>query len=99
MVTLGVDLASLPRRAAACRIYWVDGRTDIQVPEANVGDAWLLEHASDADRVGVDVPLGWPDAFVHAVSAHHSGAPWPMVPLTALRFRETDRFVRDQVGR
>jgi Protein of unknown function (DUF429) len=52
----------------------------------------------DADRVGVDVPFGWPEAFVHAILSHHSGRSWPAVPLTALRFRETDRFVRDQVG-
>ncbi len=98
MVTLGVDLASLPRRTAACRIRWASDRADVDVPEANIEDAWLLKHAAEADRVGVDVPFGWPDAFIHAISAHHAGAPWPTLPITTLRFRETDRFVRDQVG-
>lgn len=96
MVTLGVDLASLPRRTAACRVRWADGRADVGVPEANITDAWLLEHASAVDRVGVDVPLGWPAAFVAAITAHHSGERWPGAPLTALRFRETDLFVYAQ---
>ncbi len=99
MVTLGVDLASLPGGTAACRIRWADGRADVGVPEANITDAWLLEHAAEADRVGVDVPFGWPEAFVRAVAAHHGGSSWPASDLAALCYRATDRFVREQTGR
>ncbi len=99
MVTLGVDLASLPRRTAVCRIRWADGRADIGVPQLNIGDARLLDFASRADRVGVDAPFGWPNTFIRAVSAHHRWRLWPTARLKALRFRMTDRFVRERVSR
>lgn len=30
-----------------------------------------------ADKVGIDVPFGWPDAFVSAVRGYGQFQPWP----------------------
>ena len=50
-----------------------------------------------ADRVGVDIPLGWPTAFVDAVGEHHQRRPWAAPVdgdgMRALRLRETDRWI------
>lgn len=99
MVTLGVDLASQARGTAACRIRWATGRAHVEFLAGNIRDAWLLEHGAEADRVGLDVPFGWPEAFVRAVVAHHRGEPWPEASLLTLRFRETDRFVHAETRR
>ena len=37
----------------------------------------LVDEISAADLTGIDVPLGWPDAFVAGLTAHHRGEPWP----------------------
>ena len=47
------------------------------------------------DKVGIDVPFGWPDAFVAAVGAHHVRRRWPNVSDKQLQFRATDRAVRE----
>jgi hypothetical protein len=45
----------------------------------------------------VDIPLGWPSAFVEAVARHHRGEAWPAdesaEAMTSLRLRETDRWL------
>jgi Protein of unknown function (DUF429) len=45
------------------------------------------------------VPLGWPDAFVAALTAHHALGPWPTCEQRDLRFRRTDYFVRERTDR
>lgn len=99
MITLGIDLASQPRETAACRVRWLAGGAEVDVPELGVDDERLLELALDADKVGIDVPFGWPEVFVDAVVAHRRGAPWPQAGKAALRYRETDRFVWQQTRR
>ena len=77
MLTVGVDLAPQPKMTAACAIRWHDGRARVEQVELGVDDARLHELARRATKVGIDVPLGWPDAFVAAVSAHHDLRLWP----------------------
>src|SRR4051812_24793398 len=49
---------------------------------------------------GIDAPFGWPDALVDAVGIYAQYGTWPAdVSVEALRYRETDRFVRAQVKR
>jgi hypothetical protein len=44
------------------------------------------EPATDmADKVRIDVPLGWPQTFVTAVTAHNNYHVWPSVTGLALR--------------
>jgi hypothetical protein len=53
-----------------------------------------------ADKVGIDCPLGWPDAFVHFVLAHHNDALTLPGDLSSARwrrslsYRRTDEHVR-----
>jgi hypothetical protein len=72
---------------------------------ANVGDERLSELLSspEAERIGLDVPLGWPNAFVDALSRHHRREPWGEVEDPpkgkSLTHRATDRWIHDQLGR
>lgn len=45
-------------------------------------DAELCERIATADKTGIDVPFGWPRAFVDAVTHHHRGTGWRVVDLT-----------------
>ena len=53
-----------------------------------------------SDKTGIDVPFGWPENFVRAISEYSGIGLWPdSVPQPSaapklLQFRETDRFVR-----
>jgi predicted nuclease with RNAse H fold len=77
MRTLGIDLAADPARTAACLIEWSDGHAAIVRFEAGCGDDRLIELARSASHIGIDSPLGWPDAFVAAVRDHAAGRRWP----------------------
>jgi len=101
VVTVGVDLAASARRTAVCRAVWADDGTltaEFDVPK---GDDDLLALIRDADKTGLDCPLGWPSSFVATVLAHHQGTRLPPPArfeeradgrpgLDALRFRLTD---------
>lgn len=101
MLTIGVDLAASPDGTAACWIKWAEARARAYRLEQPVGDNELLEYFEAGDKVGIDVPFGWPDAFVDALSAHGGSdrESWPRVDRKFLCFRETDRFVHQQIGR
>jgi Protein of unknown function (DUF429) len=99
MITLGVDLASLPARTAACAIEWTDGRARVVDLACGQDDEALLTRIGGADKAGLDVPFGWPQAFVEAVAGFHAGGAWPAAPVSALRYRETDRVVAARTGR
>jgi hypothetical protein len=95
-VTVGVDVASRAAGTAACRLRWDAGGATIERVEHDVGDhrlAALL--AEPVAQIGLDVPLGWPDEFVSAVSEHHEGRPFGTAGLDRLARRETDRWVHD----
>ena len=98
MRTLGVDFAAQPKTTAVCVIRWFRGRGQVEVLEAGVADERLRELAGDADRVGLDVPFGWPDAFVESIAAHRDSRPWPGYASRQLRFRRTDLFVQERIG-
>jgi predicted nuclease with RNAse H fold len=99
MVTIGVDLAAQPARTAVCIVTWMPGIPEIGLPETDFDDRRLLELFARADKIGIDVPLGWPDGFVAAVTSHHRGNPWPGLARDPLRYRATDLFVHRQTGR
>ncbi len=99
MITLGVDLASRPERTAACAIEWAHGRARVVDVACGQDDEALLERIAGADKAGLDVPFGWPEAFVERVARFHAGGDWPATTVAALRFRETDRVVAARTGR
>jgi hypothetical protein len=58
----------------------------------------------DADKLGIDCPLGWPDDFLLFPQEHHSGhvgAPQEVAGRDwrrKLAYRATDRAVRERTG-
>ncbi len=108
MRSLGIDLASQPKSTGACLVEWRDGCAEARIVPGPLDDASLARWASGADGpgaggpgadvVGIDAPLGWPDEFVAAVTAHHRGEPWPASDLLSLRYRLTDRTVASMTG-
>jgi hypothetical protein len=99
MVTVGVDLAAQPARTAVCIVRWTPDIPEIGLPETGFDDDRLLELFTQADKIGIDVPLGWPESFVAAVTSHHRGSPWPGLARLPLLYRATDLFVQSQTGR
>lgn len=99
MRTLGVDLSANPRKTAACVVDWEAGTVTVPSLPGTVEeqDGAIVERVLAADVAAFDVPLGWPDAFVEAVSAHHKGPGWPSPSPDndRLRYRTTDRAVRN----
>lgn len=77
MRTLGIDLAADPAKTAACVLDWRDGRAEVVELEVGCGDQRLVQLAEAASYIGLDSPLGWPDAFVAAISDHAGERPWP----------------------
>ena len=99
MRTLGVDLASSPVRTAACVIRWEMRVARVEHLQAGVDDDGLRRLIVDVDKVGIDVPFGWPGDFVASVSAHHEMEAWPGFDSADLRLRRTDEFVWKKTGR
>jgi predicted nuclease with RNAse H fold len=104
VLTVGVDLAAEPEGTALARIEWRDGQAVVLDVTRGADDAAVLAALAEADKAGVDCPLGWPGEFLRFVTAHQAGA----VPLPpggaapgwrrALALRVTDLVVREQTG-
>ena len=97
--TLGVDLASQPKRTATCLIRWGRGSARVQALSLGASDADLLELFKRADKIGIDAPFGWPAAFTRAIAAYSAETVWPSTDVPQLRFRRTDEFVSEKLGR
>jgi predicted nuclease with RNAse H fold len=74
-------------------IRWEDRAARVEHLGAGVDDDELRRLVADVDKVGIDVPFGWPDAFVASVSAHHQMDARPGFASADLRLRRTDEFV------
>ncbi len=98
MLTLGIDLASMPKDTAACLVRWEHGRATVEAPRLGCTDADLDALIREADVNGIDAPFGWPDAFRAAV-ANWTATTWTEdAPLReSLRLRLTDRRIHEQL--
>jgi hypothetical protein len=112
-LTLGIDLSTTAAATAAVRIHWsAQGAPEVLVtrrlePGALVD---LVKRAREEDAlVAVDVPFGWPLAWVDALAAYHaspqqawrgagSGSRAPGRG-DALLWRRTDIAVHDEILR
>jgi predicted nuclease with RNAse H fold len=92
MITLGIDLSSMPPGTAACSIVWSENRGVVRPPVCPCTDDRLYVLISEAEAIGIDAPFGWPEAFVEAV-ANWTLDLWNEEERDRLRFRETDRVV------
>lgn len=107
--TLGLDLASQPQNTGLCAIEWAPDHADVLAlwRGADHGSTPLQDKLIVAamrglwgdlpmpSKVAIDAPLGWPVAFVRAVSGR-SG--WPVAiddTRKRLERRATDYWVRD----
>lgn len=100
MITTGIDLASQPDRTAACVIDWREGHgIVVELQSRGVDDRQITALISSSDWTGIDVPLGWPDGFIAAVSAHHAAMGWAGGDIAQLRMRATDEWVHRRTGR
>lgn len=95
MRLLGVDLASQPKNTS---VAVLDGTTLVHLANEADDDA-IVDLASDCAVVGIDAPLGWPDAFVDVVTAHHRGESPPPADPKELQLRRTDHIVAEHSGK
>lgn len=104
MLTVGVDLAAEPERTAIAWIDWSAGTAVVRDLVLGADDDHVIEAIMQADKAGIDCPLGWPAPFVEFVSAHHAGdaaAPEDVAGRDwrrQLAFRLTDLAVRKETG-
>ncbi|MGB7979340.1 MAG: DUF429 domain-containing protein [Candidatus Nanopelagicales bacterium] len=104
MITVGVDLSAQADGTGLAVLGWSEsGAVRVTALRVGVGDHALIEAMATADKVGVDCPFGWPEAFVDLVLAHRarnlaapasSGREWRR----GLALRETDRVVHARTG-
>jgi predicted nuclease with RNAse H fold len=104
VLSVGIDVASQDARTAICSIRWGGNQARIEpLGPRGAGDGEIRRCVESGDRVGVDIPLGWPSAFVESVSSHHRGEKWTAevdaAGMASLRLRETDRWVTSQARR
>jgi len=99
--TVGVDLSSQAAKTAICVITWREDGTAWVEPLTlpAVDEAVISACRSGAIKVGIDCPLGWPEPFTSAISAHRDGGRWPGGQPQEMVYRATDKHVHEQVGR
>ncbi|WP_122263932.1 DUF429 domain-containing protein [Ornithinimicrobium cerasi] len=102
MQTLGIDLAAEPKKTGVAWIDWTGHKARVSDLHIGATDAELLGSMSDADKTGIDCPLGWPRQFVAFIAKHEDdhvvvedgvAADWRR----KLSYRETDLHVKRTV--
>jgi len=72
--------------------------------ETHAEDDLIIEAVLEADKAGIDCPLGWPDAFVDFVTAHRTGHVRPPAGTPGrawrrdLTLRITDKVTHELTG-
>ncbi|MFE2656323.1 MULTISPECIES: DUF429 domain-containing protein [unclassified Brevibacterium] len=99
----GVDLAADPKRTALAVINDDNGLV-IDDLVVGINDDAVVDVVMSTEKVGLDVPLGWPDPFVQLVSDHAhrtltapptTGPEWRRT----MAMRATDLAVRERTGK
>ncbi|MGC8474005.1 MAG: DUF429 domain-containing protein, partial [Candidatus Dormibacteria bacterium] len=99
MITVGVDLASQPQNTGFCVLRWEEGAVQVERLEGHLDDRGLGEVLrSPAEKVGLDVPLGWPRRFVELVHRHSQMRSVEIGDVKLLTHRATDHWVHDRCG-
>jgi hypothetical protein len=102
MITAGVDLSSQVAHTACCVIDWSGRRGTVTTLSLGVADTDIVQLVGEVEKLGIDVPLGWPIPFAEAVMHHSLTGRWPSdyshADTTALRLRRTDLWAWKQLG-
>jgi predicted nuclease with RNAse H fold len=102
VLTCGVDLSSQASNTSACVIDWSDGRAMVTEITLGVTDGMISRLLQDVEKLGIDVPLGWPMSFARAVARHSEDGSWPAdythADTSMYRFRRTDLWVWKTFG-
>ena len=98
MKALGIDLSSTEKCTSVCLIEYAGSLGRCSLPREQCSDGEIDTLTKDSDAVGIDAPLGWPDKFTKAVS-EWSLDNWNTEIRDELRFRLTDRIVRERIGK
>ena len=100
-LTLGVDLASDPKKTGVCVVEWEDRLARVKELEVGADDDKILDLHRGCDATGIDAPFGWPIAFVDFLCGKQLPSPksWGPGRRDELRFRLTDFRVREMTGR
>ena len=97
MITAGVDLSSQTAHTASCIIEWSGRSATVTDLKVDVDDRAISALVQSVDKLGIDVPLGWPLAFAEAVAQHSRQGSWPVDythgDALAYRYRRTDLWV------
>ena len=72
MLTVGVDLAASAATTAVAVLEWTPGPCVVDLVHP-ADDDDIVAACRDADKIGLDCPLGWPLPFVEFVTAHRDG--------------------------
>ena len=102
MITAGVDLSSQAVKTAACVIDWSDQRATVVELTLGVDDDSISALIARVDKLGIDVPLGWPIAFAEAVVGYSVDGSWPTeyrhTDNASYCYRRTDLWVWKDLG-
>lgn len=99
--TVGVDLAAQAKSSVIARVEWTLGGARLTALTMPASDAAIVDAVLDCDAAGIDVPLGWPEAFITFLGeqrddrqqAFVSGEEW-----RELAFRRTDLMLKATLG-
>jgi predicted nuclease with RNAse H fold len=104
VLTVGVDLAAEAAGTAIALLDWSTSGARLRDIIHPADDDAVIAAIRAADKAGMDCPLGWPDAFVSFVGAHHRGGALDgdragdKVWRRSLAWRHTDEVVRAATG-
>jgi predicted nuclease with RNAse H fold len=95
--TLGIDLASDPKKTGACVVAWGAGEAAVEELWVGADDDELVKAHRRVDITGIDAPFGWPIPFVEFVcrSGNSMAVLWTAGNKRKLRFRLTDFRVHE----
>ena len=103
MTFIGIDLAASEQRTGLAELTEDAGCVVVRHVTVGATDHDLVKAIRTARRVGVDIPFGWPDAFVEVLTSHARGTLAPPEDTgpswrRTLAMRATDRWIQERTG-